>query len=517
MKKILFFAIFILLIVGAALIFDKNKSMKKDNQGVIKQDDKLIREPAVAGSFYPGDKAALSKMIDGFFEKADLLKIDGSINAIIVPHAGYVYSGQVAAYAYKALVGEKIDTVILIGNSHQEYFDGASVFAKGYFRTPLGDIEIDEDFAKKLMDSSDKIYFKESAHQQEHSLEVQLPFLQKVFSAQSEPASGWKIVPIILGNKSDSVDILINALKNLINEKTLIVVSSDLSHYPKYEDAKYSDNKVIEAILTGKRENLIKTIADLEKQGINNLQTCACGQDAIEVVMGLLGGDEIKLLKYANSGDITGDPPAGEAGKSQVVGYASIVFVAPPTSSELLLEQQQRLLEIAKQAVENYIKKEETIKIQENNKSLNEPLGVFVTLKKNEELRGCIGTFEPETPLYENVIEMAIAAATQDPRFNPVKEDELDDLEYEISVLSPLKKVDSYKDVEIGKHGVQIKKGSRSGVFLPQVATENNWDRDKFLSVLCSQKAGLSSDCWKDPETEIYVFTAQVFSDKDVK
>jgi len=503
MKKILFFTIFILLIVGAALIFDKNKSMKKDNQGAIKQDNKLIREPVVAGSFYPGDKAALSKMIDGFFEKADLLKIDGSINAIIVPHAGYVYSGQVAAYAYKALIGEKIDTVILIGNSHQEYFDGASVFAKGYFRTPLGDIEIDEDFAKKLMDSSDKIYFKESAHQQEHSLEVQLPFLQKVLK-------DFKVVPIILGNKSDSVDILINALKNLINEKTLIVVSSDLSHYPKYEDAKYSDNKVIEAILTGKRENLVKTIADLKRQGINNLQTCACGQDAIEVVMGLLGGAEIKLLKYANSGDITGE-------KSQVVGYASIVFVVPSTSSGLLLKQQQRLLEIAKQAVENYVKKEKTIKIEENNESLNEPLGVFVTLKKNEELRGCIGTFEPKTPLYENVIEMAIAAATQDPRFNPVKEDELKDLEYEISVLSPLKKVDSYKDVEIGKHGVQIKKGSRSGVFLPQVATENNWGRDEFLSILCSQKAGLPSDCWKDSETEIYVFTAQVFGDGDVK
>ena len=229
MKKILFFAIFILLIVGAALIFDKNKSMKKDNQGTIKQDDKLIREPAVAGSFYPSDKAALSEMIDGFFEKADSPKINGSINAIIVPHAGYVYSGQVAAYAYRAISpsSSSIKTVVLIGNSHQEYFDGVSVFAKGYFRTPLGDIEIDEDFAKKLMDSNDKIYFKESVHQQEHSLEVQLPFLQRVFSAQGGPASGWKIVPIILGNKSDSVDILINALKNLINEKTLIVVSSD--------------------------------------------------------------------------------------------------------------------------------------------------------------------------------------------------------------------------------------------------------------------------------------------------
>lgn len=479
--------------------------MKKNNQKTVKKEDKLIREPAVAGSFYPSDKNALGEMIDVFFKKADLLKIDGDISAIIAPHAGYVYSGQVAAYAYKALVNKKIDTVVLIGNSHQEYFDGASVFAKGYFRTPLGDIEIDEDFAGRLIDSNNKITFREDVHLKDHVLEVQLPFLQRILK-------DFKIVPIILGNKSDSVDILINALRNLINEKTLIVISSDLSHYPKYEDAKYSDNKVIEAILTGKRENLIKTIVDLKKQGINNLQTCACGQDAIEVAMGLFEnlGKDIVLLNYANSGDITGE-------KSQVVGYASILFVASLIGSGLSLKQQQRLLEIAKQAVETYVKKEKTIKIEEDDKSLNEPSGVFVTLKKNGELRGCIGMFQPETPLYKNVIEMAIAAATQDPRFNFVKEDELKDLEYEISVLSPLKKVDSYKDVEIGKHGVQIKKGLRSGVFLPQVAIENNWDRDEFLSILCSQKAGLLSDCWKDNETEIYVFTAQIFGDENIK
>lgn len=477
--------------------------MKKNNKEKIKQDDELIRKPAVAGSFYPSEKFALGKIIDEFLEKAKLTKIDNNINAIIAPHAGYIYSGQVAAYAYKALVGKKIDTVILIGNSHKEYFDGISVFAKGYFRTPLGDIEINNDFAKKLMDYSNKIYFKESVHQQEHSLEVQLPFLQRVLK-------DFKIVPIILGNKPGLVDILINALKNLINEKTLIIVSSDLSHYPNYDDAKYSDNKIIEAILTGKRENLIKVIIDLEKQRINNLQTCACGQDAIEVAMGLFNKAEIKLLKYANSGDVASE-------KSQVVGYASILFIDSSADLELSSKQQQRLLEIAKLAVENYIKKGKILKIEENDKDLNESLGVFITLKKDEELRGCIGTFKSEIPLYENVVEMAIAAATQDPRFNSVEEDELNYLKYEISVLNSLKKVDSYKDVEIGKHGVQIKKGSQSGVFLPQVATENNWNRDEFLSILCSQKADLPSDCWKDNETEIYVFTAQVFGDENVK
>ncbi len=449
-----------------------------------------------AGQFYPGDKAELDSMVDGFLQEAETPELSGNIRALIVPHAGYEYSGQVAGYGYKVLSKKSFNRVIIIGNSHQEYFDGISVWNSGYFETPLGKIEIDEDFADKLIKANDKIYFKESAHLQEHSLEVQLPFLQRVFSAQGGPASGWKIVPIILGNQSGQVEILINALKNLIDENTLVIASSDLSHYPNYKDAQYSDNKVIEAILTNKRENLNETISQLENEGIADLQTCACGQDAIEVVMGLMEGKTAKLLKYANSGDLS--RPAG-ADKSRVVGYTSIVFT------------DSRLLEIARQAVETYIKEGKIIQIKEDDKALNQHQGAFVTLEKNGQLRGCIGSFKSDKPLYQVVIEMAISAAVNDPRFNPVIKDELNDLEYEISVLSPLRKVDSWKEIEIGKHGVQIGQGNRGGVFLPQVATENNWDKEIFLSNLCSQKAGLPADCYKDTDTEIYVFTAQVF------
>jgi hypothetical protein len=508
MKKVIIFVIFILLVIGAALVVDQ-KIMKKSEKIPQKAS---VREPAVAGTFYPASKAELSSMIDEFLNKVELPKLDPYIRALIVPHAGYVYSGQVAAYDYKALIGKDIRTVILIGNSHREYFEGASVYPKGYFKTPLGEVEIDENLAKKLMDANDKIYFKESAHLQEHSLEVQLPFLQKTLK-------NFKIVPIILGNQPGAADILINALKPLINENTLIIASSDLSHYPSYKDAQYSDGEVIKAILTGKRENLRKTISDLGKENIPNLQTCACGQDAIEVVMGLLGdSSNIKLLKSANSGDVTND-------KSQVVGYAAIVFTTDKLENELNKNQQKRLLEIARQSVETYIKEGKMEKFEESDALLNKPMGAFVTLKKNGELRGCIGVFsaqggpasgkEPK-PLYQNVSEMAIAAAINDSRFKPVTKEELNELEYEISVLSPLRKVDSYKDVEIGKHGVEIVKGSRKGVFLPQVATENNWNLDTFMSVLCTQKAGLPADCWKDPQTEIYVFTAQVFDEKDV-
>lgn len=485
--------------MSSELIRDNKIMAQKNNKQSLQNNSGQVREPAVAGSFYPSDKKELSLLIDEYLNNADLPEISGNIKALIVPHAGYEYSGQVAAYGFKTLINKSIKRVILVGNSHEEYFDGISVWNIGYFKTPLGEIPIDEDFAQKLISSNPKIVFRESAHLKEHSLEVQLPFLQKVLS-------DFRMVPIILGNQGN-IDVLIGALKNLIDENTLLIASSDLSHYPNYKDAQYSDNKVIQAILSNKRENLQKIISDLEGKEIPNLQTCACGQDAIEVIMGLMDSFEVKLLKSANSGDLS--RPEG-ADKSRVVGYASISFIE--NDSKLNKAEQKILLNLAKQAVEIYVRTNKIIEIKETNVNLNKHQGVFVTLKKDNDLRGCIGVFESEEPLYKNVINMAITAAIQDPRFNPISKDELNDLEYEISVLSPLQKINFWKEIEIGKHGVEIRHGMHRGVFLPQVASENNWDLDTFMSILCTQKADLPADCWKNPETEIYVFTAQVFS-----
>ena len=512
MKKVLIFVIFIVLVVGAALIFDKGEDMNKEDS---KKEELLVREPAVAGAFYPAEAASLSGIVDKYMLEVESPTLGKYVRGLIVPHAGYVYSGWVAAYGYKALednlpVGG-IDTVILIGNSHREHFEGVSVFPEGYYKTPLGKIEVDKDLAKRIINSHEKISFYENVHSQEHSLEVQLPFLQKVLSAQGGSASGWKIIPIIIGNQPDAVEILINALKNLIDDKTLLIASSDLSHYPNYEDAKYSDNKVIEAILTGKIENLRNIITQLEEENILNLQTCACGQQAIEVVMGLLkDSTDIKLLKYANSGDVT----VGDT--SQVVGYAAIVFTTNKVESGLGKEEQKKLLEIARKTVETYIRTKKIPEFSNEYPALDKHLGAFVTIKKHGQLRGCIGRFQHDISLYQVVKEMAVSATTEDHRFKPIIEDELKDLEYEISVLSPLKKIDKWQDIEIHKHGVQIRNGLKTGVFLPQVATENNWDLDTFMNVLCQQKAGLPVDCWKDPKTEIYVFTAQVFGEKDI-
>jgi len=492
MKKILIFIVFIVLVIGLSLIVDQGIFIKKES---IIEKEKIIRQPAVAGTFYPESEKELNRMIDSFLEKADK-ESDERIQALIVPHAGYQYSGQVAAYGYKLLIGKAIDTVFLIGNSHQELFNGISVYEKGYYSTPLGEVKINESLTKKLIDSNDKIFFKKDVHLKEHILEVQIPFLQKVLK-------DFKIVPIIIGeNSSELIDILVDSLKDLINENILIIVSSDLSHYPSYVNAKYSDNMVIKSILTGHRNSLLNTVSKIQEEDIPDLQTLACSQAAIETVLDLFENSNIKLLKYANSGDVTNND-------LRIVGYSSILF---STNDKLEEKEQKRLLEIAKQSVETYIKTGETIKIEEN-ELLNKHRGVFVTLKKHGELRGCTGIFESDFPLSQTVAEISISSAVNDKRFTPVAEYELKELKYEISVLSPLKKIDSWEDIEMGKHGVKIVKGLKSGVFLPQVAIENSWNKDIFLSVLCTQKAGLPADCWKDPNVEIYIFTAEVFAE----
>ena len=174
-------------------------------------------------------------------------------------------------------------------------------------------------------------------------------------------------------------------------------------------------------------------------------------------------------------------------------------------------DEQTELLKLAKMAVESVVKTGKKPDYSNKMPGLDRPLGAFVTLRESGQLRGCIGRFEPDIPIYKVVMEMAVAAATQDYRFPPVSERELDKLEYEISVLSPLRKVKSWKEIEIGKHGVEVARGMRHGVFLPQVATETGWDLETFMNNLCEQKAGLQADAWKDPGTDIFVFTALVF------
>lgn len=513
---VIFIIIIVILVVGWVWIFSENREKEKEmTASLLKPTHQNVREPAVAGQFYPAEAKELTKQVDDFLAQAAVEKSTEAILGLIVPHAGYVYSGQAAAYGFKQLEGESVETVILIGNSHRAYFEGAAVYDEGYFKTPLGEVEVDSDLAQKIITENKKIKADKSVHALEHSLEVEIPFLQRTLK-------DFKILPILLGgNNKDDLRILSQAIsKNIVGKNVLVIASSDMSHYPPYEQAIYADKKTYEAILSGQIEKLEDTIAQLKKENITNTQTFLCGQGAVEVLMMVmenLEAKKIKLLKYANSGDTAED-------KSAVVGYSAIGFYGEHRGSLLNREEQRRLLEIARQSVETYIKEGKVLTFSETDPVLNQKLGAFITLRKHGQLRGCIGRFTPpETgqasnnnpSLYQVVAEMAIAAATQDIRFSPVQVNELSELEYEVSILSPMKEINDWHQIKLGKHGVQIKKDSRSGVFLPQVATETGWDFETFMGELCSQKVGLSWNCWQDKETELYIFTAQVFEEKE--
>jgi hypothetical protein len=485
-----------------------------------------VRKAAVAGGFYPADPKELSEFVDAMLRQADPPRIESPIRAIMVPHAGYIYSGPVAAYAYKELENRDIRTVILIGNSHRHYFDGIAIDAKGAFETPLGLVPIDEMLAAKLLAADPAITDRPDMHESDHVLEVQLPFLQRVLE-------GFKIVPILFsGDSPELAQKLANILPKLMDEKTLIVASTDMSHYPPYADAVSADKETLNAILSGKTDGLNAALQSLAAKHVPNAETFLCSPSGVRVAMLLAQGTgnlQPVLLKYANSGD----SPVGEKGR--VVGYGAVAFVAkqsatpavsspvterkeaallPPKAGSLEKSEQTELLKIARSTVESYVKTGKVPEFSPASPALRRPLGAFVTLKERGQLRGCIGRFEPSEPLYRIVQQMAVSAATEDPRFRPVDIHELDKLVYEISVLSPQRKIQSAAEIILGKHGVTVSKGFHHGVFLPQVATETGWSKEEFLGELCSQKAGLPRDCWKDPGVTLEVFTAEVLSEE---
>ena len=493
MRKLVFVFIIILFLTACSVEQASNDMPKK------------IRPPAVAGQFYPAAAEEITEQINGYLKQASTPPVAGEIKAIIVPHAGYDFSGQVAAYAFKLLEGVKINTAVLIGNSHTAYFDGAAIDSSDVWQTPLGQVAVDKELADKLIKADSAIKYDASVHGQDHVLEVEIPFLQVVL------AGNFKIVPIMLGNKADdSYKKLAKALKDNLGENDVVVVSSDMSHYPKHEDANKIDRGALEKIKSGKVDELEKYVESVENSGVANEQTVLCGIDAVKTLLELArlsGWDKIEVLKYLNSGDVSG---IGD--KNRVVGYGAVAFAQIQTAGGLNREQRELLLTMAKETVESFVTTGQAPEFDVTDERLKQKQGAFVTLTKNGQLRGCIGQIVPsDEPLWQVVREMAVAACSEDGRFNPVEKSELDELEYEVSVLSAPEAIDDWKKIELGKQGVIIRKGGRSGVFLPQVATETGWTLEEFLGQLCSQKAGLSPSCYKDKDTEIQIFSAQVF------
>lgn len=463
-----------------------------------------IRRPVVAGAFYPANPQTLARQVDEFLENARLIPIDGEVVALIAPHAGYIYSGRVAAYAYKQVMGEDYEGVVVISPSHRDYLEGISVYNRGGYETPLGVVEVDVALANAIIEQHKSIYFALLGHRAEHSLEVQLPFLQRALGK-------FKLVPIVMGGQDyESCAILGDALaKTLRGRKALIVASSDLSHFYPYDRAVELDRVVMDSVAAFNPEELAQNLAT------GRCEACGGGPMVAAMLAARnLGAAHSKILMYANSGDVTGD-------REGVVGYlAAVLYRGQEGGSHrkvgidmgLADEEKGQLLKIARQTIESRVRGEEPPRVSAPSGALQQERGAFVTINKHGMLRGCIGTIIPVKPLYQVVQEMAEAAALSDPRFPPVTERELDELEIEISVLTPLRRIENIDEIEVGKHGIYIRRGYNSGLLLPQVATEYGWDRITFLRHTCN-KAGLPADAWQDSDTEIYVFSADVFGE----
>jgi len=467
------------------------------------------RQPVVAGKFYPAGELALKNEVAQLFDEA-LPKKSSNVLAIITPHAGYVFSGVVAATSFNQIDPEKdYEHIFVIGSSHYTYFDGASIYNKGDYITPLGRVKVDHELAQKLTDENKVFTFNAEAHTQEHTIEVQLPFLQYRMKRE------FKIVPIVMGTQSAStIKKVAKALKPYLNERNLFVISTDFSHYPPYDDAVKVDHATAEAIVSNSPETFMDTLAANERKGIPNLATSICGWTSVLTLLEMTSQtDEVKIvpLLYRNSGDTDyGD-------KIRVVGYWSIVVEQQKKENGLefsLTDQDKKnLLHIARETLESYIRHGEIPEIDTTgfSQTLKTPLGAFVTLNKDGALRGCIGTFRPDKPLYLVVQDMAISASTKDYRFSRVKPDELDKIEIEISVLTPMKKINSIDEIKLGRDGIYIKKGWNAGTFLPQVATSTGWSLEEFLGHCARDKAGIGWDGWRD--AEIYTYQALVFDE----
>ena len=422
----------------------------------------VVRPATQANRFYDGNAQRLSQEVDSFLALHRGSADSRRVAALIVPHAGYYYSGNVAASAYMALNPKQLyKRIFLLGPSHHEWLDGASVNTEAdYYATPLGNVKVDRETGMALtttdgtdLTDSEKVFFyRPEAHDREHCLEVQLPFLQRRLGDVPP------IVPIIIStNDFQKLSRMAETLKPYFTDENLFVISSDFSHYPRYEDAYEADGKTGKAIESGDVGQFIAAIEENARSGKRNLATSACGEFAIITLMLMLDNDyEVKHLMYQNSGDI------GDTDHSRVVGYHSFAILRngsdgigrTRTDTDFVLSDgdKKKLKEIALQSIKDSLDgKPVTVhdSLLQDYPMLSKKCGAFVSLHKHGHLRGCIGHFGEDTPLYEIVAEMARAAAFEDPRFMPVSREELGDIDIEISVLTPMRRIQSLDEFEL--------------------------------------------------------------------
>jgi AmmeMemoRadiSam system protein B/AmmeMemoRadiSam system protein A len=486
---------------------------------------KSVRPPVLAGTWYEGSPTALARQVDGLLSSAPAADLPPGRPAFLIqPHAGYVYSGKAAATGLKAIQRSQPDRVIILAPSHRAAFRGACVPDVTHFATPLGEVALDTEVCAALTKTPD-VRLNTAAHAQEHSIEIQLPLLQRVFGTEKwgqTPFSGamaapFRIVPLLLGQCSErDLDGIAVAVRPHLGPRTLVIASSDFTHYGRDFDYVPFTGDVAANLAKldgGAVKHILDRSAPAFEKYVAETGATICGHFPIGVLLRLLPADAVgRQLVYYTSGDVTGS-------WSSSVSYVSLVFCVPEQAAAggLSKAEQQALLKLARATLVKVLKEGKAPTAQEVGieltPALKESCGVFVTLKNRDELRGCIGYIVGRAPLYQAVIENTVNAATRDYRFasHPVTADEAPRIHIEISVMSPLQRITDPNAVEVGKHGVYLEKGGNAGVFLPQVATEQGWNRQQYLEQL-GRKAGLDREAWKT--ARLSVFTAQVFGEE---
>ncbi|HOO44913.1 MAG TPA: AmmeMemoRadiSam system protein B [Deltaproteobacteria bacterium] len=462
--------------------------------------DVQVRKSIAAGTFYPASAEHLSQLIENYTRAAGNTcpyKPQGmNLRALIVPHAGYVYSGPTASYATYLLKGEHFSKVIVVGPDHRVGFEHASISRADAYETPLGQIMIHDD-AHRLRKENPLFKAVDASDRSEHSIEVVLPFIQYALAE-------FSLVPIVLG--SGDSDAYTDAIGDIIDNDTLLVISSDLSHYMRYSHAVEKDRETIGMIL------------NLREDALGRNSSRACGINGIRVLVTLARqrGWKPMLLNYTNSGDTAGS-------KDSVVGYAAIAFYGGPMEKTFSEEQGQVLVKLAKDTIEKKLgmKTGETALPEDalKDEAFQTKRGVFVTLNRKGRLRGCIGSLEARDTVLEGVRRNAVNAAFHDPRFNPVAPSEMDDMEIEVSILTEPKPIEytDYKDLleklRPGIDGVIIRSGYAGATFLPQVWDQLP-DKAEFLSHLCA-KAGMEANAWKERKLEVSTYQVQYFEEPE--
>jgi len=422
----------------------------------------MIRNPVVAGQFYPESASQLKAMIEQWVDEKSAKE---EVIGLVSPHAGYIYSGPVAGRVISRIKFK--DTFIIIGPNHTGRGEPLSIMTEGTWKTPLGEVEIDSELAEQILTTSSHLAEDYQAHQYEHSIEVQIPFLQYF-------KSDIKLVPIMLAYSTGTIykEIgreIARAIKEL-NREVVIIASSDMTHYEPQETAQRKDNQAIEAMLDLNEDELLRRV--------DKLNISMCGYAPVASLISAakqLGATGAELVRYQTSGDTTGD-------YSSVVGYAGIIITG-----------MSPLARLAKETVEAYVTEGKVISPPvELTLEMGERAGVFVSIHKLDELRGCIGTFEPaKENVAEEIIANAVSSATRDPRFPPVVPNELKDLEYSVDVLTKPEPIENKDQLDPKKYGVIVECGFRKGLLLPDLEGVDSVD---YQIDICRQKAGIAPD-----------------------